>query len=115
MALYTIRSERQFCEQLDYNMLFRWFLDMDMVEPSFHHSTFSKNRQRLMAHDVAKLFFALVVEQARAADLMSRDHFTVDGTPDRSVGFVQESAAQGRPVGEAAARRPRQPDGGLPR
>lgn len=62
MALYTIRSERQFCEQLDYNMLFRWFLDMDMLEPSFHHSTFSKNRQRLMAHDVAKLFFALVVE-----------------------------------------------------
>ena len=80
MALYTIRSERQFCEQLNYNMLFRWFLDMDMIEPSFHHSTFSKNRQRLMAHDVAKLFFALVVEQARAADLMSRDHFTVDGT-----------------------------------
>ena len=80
MALYTIRSELQFCEQLDYNMLFRWFLDMDMLEPSFHHSTFSKNRQRLMAHDVAKLFFALVVEQARAADLMSRDHFTVDGT-----------------------------------
>jgi transposase len=80
MALYTIRSERQFCEQLDYNMLFRWFLDMDMVEVRFHHTTFSKNRQRLIGHDVAKLFFALVVQQARTAGLMSREHFTVDGT-----------------------------------
>jgi transposase len=80
MALYTIRSERQFCEQLDYNMLFRWFLDMDMVEERFHHTTFSKNRQRLIGHDVAKLFFTLVVQQARIAGLMSREHFTVDGT-----------------------------------
>ena len=80
MALYTIRSERQFCEQLDYNMLFRWFLDMDMLEERFHHTTFSKNRQRLISHDVAKLFFGLVVQQARTAGLMSREHFTVDGT-----------------------------------
>jgi len=80
MALYTVRSERQFCEQLDYNMLFRWFLDMDMVEERFHHTTFSKNRQRLIRHDVAKLFFGLVLQQARAAGLMSREHFTVDGT-----------------------------------
>jgi transposase len=80
MALYTIRSERQFCEQLDYNMLFRWFLDMDMVEDRFHHTTFSKNRARLMAHEVAKQFFGLVVEQAKTAGLMSREHFTVDGT-----------------------------------
>jgi transposase len=80
MALYTIRSERQFCEQLDYNMLFRWFLDMDMVEDRFHHTTFSKNRQRLIGHDVAKTFFALVVQQARTGGLMSREHFTVDGT-----------------------------------
>ena len=80
MALYTIRSERHFCEQLDYNMLFRWFLDMDMVEESFHHSTFSKNRRRLIQHEVAKLFFAQVVQQARTAGLMSREHFTVDGS-----------------------------------
>ncbi len=80
MALYTVRSERQFCEQLDYNLLFRWFLGMDMLESSFDASTFSKNRERLMAHHVAELFFHCVVGEAQAAQLMSSDHFTVDGT-----------------------------------
>jgi transposase len=80
MAFYTVRSERLFCEQLDYNILFRWFLDMNMEEPSFDHSTFSKNRDRLIAHEVAKEFFLTIVAQARAAGLMSDEHFTVDGT-----------------------------------
>jgi transposase len=80
MALYTIRSERQLCDQLGYNLLFRWFLGMDMVEPTFNHSTFSQNRERLLAHDVAGRFFREVVELARGAGLMSDDHFTVDGT-----------------------------------
>ena len=80
MALYTIRSERQFCEQLDYNLLFRWFLGMSMVEDSFDASTFSKNRERLMAHEVAQVFFYRVVEKARQGHLMSAEHFTVDGT-----------------------------------
>ena len=80
MALYTVRSERLFCEQLDYNLLHRWFLDMDMVEPSFEASSFSKNRQRLLEHDVAGAFFGRVVEQARRAHLLSAEHFTVDGT-----------------------------------
>lgn len=80
MALYTIRSERQFCEQLKYNLLFRWFLDMDMTDEPFNASTFSKNRERMLDHDVAEEFFLLVVEAARSAQLLSRDHFTVDGT-----------------------------------
>lgn len=80
MALYTVRSERQFCEQLDYNLLFRWFLGMNMVEQSFDASTFSNNRERLMAHEVAQVFFHRVVEHARSAKLMSAEHFTVDGT-----------------------------------
>ena len=80
MAFYTVRSERLFCEQLGYNMLFRWFLDMDMVEVAFDHSSFSKNRQRLIEQDVAKAFFGTVVEAARSAKLMSDEHFTVDGT-----------------------------------
>lgn len=80
MALYTVRSERLFCEQLDYNLLFRWFLNMNMVEDSFDHSTFSINRARLIEHDVARQFFITVVEQARAAGLLSGEHFTVDGT-----------------------------------
>jgi len=80
MALYSVRSERLFCEQLDYNILFRWFLDMNMEEASFDHSTFSKNRDRLIAHEVAKEFFLTIVAQAKAAGLMSDEHFTVDGT-----------------------------------
>jgi transposase len=80
MALYTVRSERRFCEQLDYDMLFRWFLDMNMVEASFDASSFSKNRQRLMDHHVAHVFFHRIVEQARQAHLLSAEHFTVDGT-----------------------------------
>ena len=80
MAFYTVRSERLFCEQLGYNLLFRWFLDMDMVEEPFDHSTFSKNRARLMQHDVAKQFFGQVVAQAQQARLMSSEHFSVDGT-----------------------------------
>ncbi len=80
MALYSVRSERLLCEQLGYNLLFRWFLDMDMVEPSPDHSTFSRNRERLLEHDVAGEFFRAVVEQARSEKLMSDEHFTVDGT-----------------------------------
>jgi transposase len=80
MALYTVRSERMFCEQLDYNLMFRWFLDMSMDEPGFDATSFTKNRERLLAHDVAGQFFRAVVAQARKAGLMSREHFTVDGT-----------------------------------
>jgi len=80
MALYTVRSERQLCEQIAYNLLFRWFLDMDMVEATFDPTVFTKNRDRLLEHDVAGEFFRAVVEQARAARLMSSEHFTVDGT-----------------------------------
>ena len=80
MALYTVRSERMFCEQLDYNLLFRWFLDMNMDEASFVATVFTKNRERLMKHEVASQFFGIIVEQGRAAGLMSDEHFTVDGT-----------------------------------
>jgi transposase len=80
MALYTVRSERLFCEQLDYNLLFRWFLDMDMVEPSFVPTVFTHNRDRLLAHDVAREFLLTIVAKARGAKLMSHEHFTVDGT-----------------------------------
>lgn len=80
IALYSVRSDRLFCEMLDYNMLFRWFLDMSLEERSFDHSTFSKNRERLIEHDIAKEFFAGVIRQARSRRLLSDEHFTVDGT-----------------------------------
>jgi len=80
MALYTIRSERLFCEQLDYNLLFRWFLDMEPDEKSFDHFSFTSYRKQLLEHEVAGEFFRGVVEQARALKLLSSEHFTVDGT-----------------------------------
>jgi transposase len=80
MAFYSVRSERMFVEQLGYNLLFKWFLDMNLDEPIFDASTFSKNRERLLEHDVAGQFFRAVVARARDTGLMSSDHFTVDGT-----------------------------------
>ena len=80
MALYGVRSERQFCEQLAYNMLFMWFLDMDLQEVAFDASTFSKNRTRLLEHDVARRFFDGVVELAARKRLVSDEHFSADGT-----------------------------------
>ena len=80
IALYSVRSERQFCERLDYDLLFRFFLDMNLDDESWDASTFAKNRDRLMKHDVARLFFEGVVRRAKGLDLISREHFTVDGT-----------------------------------
>lgn len=80
MALYTVRSERAFCERLDYDILFRWFLGMSLVEPSFDPTVFTKNRQRLLEHRVAQEFFDAVVGQARDRELLSDEHFSVDGT-----------------------------------
>src|SRR6266567_442513 len=64
ISLYSVRSERAFCEELDYDLLFRWFLGMNLIEPSFDHSTFSKNRARLLRHRVSREFFDAVVLQA---------------------------------------------------
>src|SRR5665213_1368930 len=80
IALYSIRSERQFCERLQYDLLFKWFLDLNIVDPAWDASTFSKNRQRLLDQDVARRFFAAVLAEAKRRRLLSADHFTVDGT-----------------------------------
>jgi IS5 family transposase len=80
IALFSVRSENLFVEQLHYNLLYRWFLDMDLAEPVFDNSTFSKNQQRLMQHEAAKIFFAQVVALAREQGWVSDDHFSVDGT-----------------------------------
>ena len=80
MALYSIRSERAFCERLNYDMLFKWFLGMRIDERSFDASTFSKNRERLLGQQIADRFFAAVVERARLRRYCSSDHFSVDGT-----------------------------------
>lgn len=80
IALFSIRSHRLFCEMLEYNILFRWFLDMSLDEPVFEHSSFSQNSERVLRHEVAQRFFDAVVGTARGAGLLSDDHFTVDGT-----------------------------------
>ncbi len=76
--LYTVRSERLLMEQLSYNLLFRWFVGMDLDEPVWNHAVFSKNRERLLNEEVAELFFQRVLE--RAKPYLSDEHFTVDGT-----------------------------------
>jgi transposase len=80
MAMYSIRSERAFCERLNYDLLFKWFLDMRIDQVAFDATTFSKNRQRLLDHQVADEFFAAVVRQAKLRRYISSDHFSVDGT-----------------------------------
>jgi transposase len=79
-VLYTVRSERLLMEQLDYNLLFRWFVGLGIDYPVWDATSFSKNRERLLKGEVAEGFFAAVVEQARAQGLLSDEHFTVDGT-----------------------------------
>lgn len=79
-AFYTIRSERQLMEQLDFNILFRWFVGLGMDAPVWDASTFCKNRDRLLAADVSSKFLSGVVEHKRVRRLLSRDHFSVDGT-----------------------------------
>ena len=79
-VLYTIRSERLLMEQLDYNILFRWFVGLSMDDVVWDHSTFSKNRDRLLEGDIAKEFLAKVLNIARGHGLLGDEHFTVDGT-----------------------------------
>ena len=110
IAFFSVRSERQFCEQLDYNLLFRWFLDMNMVEESFDPTVFTKNRERLLNHEVGRLFFDAVVRKARERGLMSDDHFTVDGTLIEAWASLKSF----RPKGEEESQRPSDDDAGNP-
>src|SRR4051794_35445836 len=78
--LYSVRSERLLMEEIDYSLLFRWFVGMNMDERVWDATVFTKNRDRLLQHEVAKVFFAQVWQQAKQAQLTSDEHFTVDGT-----------------------------------
>jgi transposase len=93
--LYTVRSERMLMEQLEYNLLFRWFVGLDMDEAVWVPTVFTKNRDRLLEGDIAERFFALILEQAGEAGLLSDEHFSVDGTliefpAERSAGTAIE-------------------------
>ena len=80
ISLYSVRSERAFCEELEYNLLFRWFLDMNLMERSFDPTVFTKNRRRLLEHRIGQALFDEVVWQADHKGLLSDEHFSVDGT-----------------------------------
>jgi transposase len=110
IALFSVRSERQFCERLDYDLLFRWFLDMSIDDATFDASTFAKNKERLLEADVARLFFEGVVRQAKAADLISAEHFTVDGTLIEAWASLKSF----RPRGERGKKQPPPDDPGNP-
>lgn len=115
MSLYSIRSERAFCEQVDYHLLYRWFLGMDLVEPVFDRSTFSKNRERLLQHPVAQQFFDAVVRQADRRGLLSNEHFTVDGTLIQAAASLKSFKARAEPSSDEPPDDPGKPDRQLPR
>jgi len=100
MSLFSVRSERAFCEALDYDLRFRWFLDMDMVEPSFDHSTFTRNRERLLDAHVSRKFFDEVVMQADQLHLLSDEHFTVDGTLIEAAASLKSFRPKDEPPAE---------------
>lgn len=79
-VFYSVRSERLLMEELNYNMLFRWFVGLNMDDQVWDPTTFTKNRERLLRGDIAEKFFAGVLDQARGYELLSDEHFTVDGT-----------------------------------
>jgi transposase len=96
MALFSVPSERAFCERLRYDLLFQWFLDLELEEEPFDASTFSKNQQRLLEHQVADEFLAEVVDVLRQRNLLSEEHFCRRRHLDRRLGFLEEFPAQGR-------------------
>lgn len=96
MALYSVRSERQLCEQIDLNLLYRWFLDLQPSDEAFDATTFTKNRERLETHGLTNAFFAAVAAEAIAKNLCS-EHFSVDGTLIESFASAKSFQPRGDP------------------
>ena len=102
-VLYTIRSVRLLMEQLDYNLLFRWFVGLSMDYKVWDHSVFSKNQERFLDSDLAAAFFARILEQAKTAKLLSDEHFTVDGTLIEAWASLKSFRPKDAPPPKAAA------------
>jgi transposase len=105
-VLYTIRSERLLMEQLDYNLLFRWFVGLSMDDKVWNHSVFSKNRERFLRTDLAAAFFRCILDQATAAGLLSDEHFTVDGTLIEAWASLKSFRPKDAPPPEGGGRNP---------
>ena len=106
MALFSVRSERQFCQRLRYDMLFKWFLDLNIMDDTFNHSVFSKNKERLLEVEVSREFFREIVDQSRGRRLLSEGHFSVDGT-------LLEAWASMKSFGATGVEPSRSGEGGL--
>lgn len=117
--LYAIPSERRLCEQLEYNLLLRWFVGLPLSEPVWHPTSFTKNRDRVLTSEVAEAFFLAVRDQAQAKKLLSREHLERGRDLDRSGSLTQElpatrGARRQGPRGGGSSGRP-QPRCGFPR
>jgi transposase len=95
-AFYSIRSERQLVERIDYDLLFRWFVGLGIEDPVWDATSFTKNRDRLLEGEVAVRFLAAVLSQDNVKRLLSSEHFTVDGTLLEAWAEPQELSAEGR-------------------
>lgn len=104
-AFYSIRSERQLMERLDFDLLFRWFVGIGVDDPAWDHSTFSKNRDRLLEGDIAAKFLAAVLAQPRIKRLLSSEHFSVDGTLIEAWASMKSFKPKGS-AGEGGGRNP---------
>ena len=111
--LYSIRSERLLMEELDYSVLYRWFVGLSLDDPIWDATTFTKNRDRLLEGDIADAFFAEVLAAIKQDGLLSDEHFTVDGTLLEAWASHKSFKPKGRPA--HAARRPEESDGEFPR
>lgn len=89
ISLYSVRSERAFCEELEYNLLFHWFLDMSLMDRSFDPTVFTKNRRRLLEHRIGQALFDEVVVEAEGQGLLSDEHFSVDGTQIEAAASIK--------------------------
>jgi len=107
--LYSVRSERLLMEQLDYNLLFRWFVGLEMDDPVWDATVFTKNRERLLGGDVAQAFFEKVTDEAKRRGLLSDEHFTVDGTQIEA--WAGQKSFQRK---DGSGKQPPRDDGGNP-
>ena len=106
--LYAIPSERRLMEHLEYNLLLRWFVGLPLSQPVFHPTSFSKNRERLLTSEIAEAFFAAIRGQAEAHKLLSREHFSLDGTLIEAAASLKSL----RPIGEDEGEEPPAAGGG---
>lgn len=108
--LYAIPSERKLCEHLEFNLLFRWFVGLPFSEAAWDHSTFSRNRERVLTLEIFSAFFEAIRRQAESRRLLSREHFSVDGTLIEAAASIKSF----RPKEEATRHTKRRPGGGGP-